>query len=1566
MGASTVPYLTVANTTFSEYSTEEGYLELRPGDRLRVFYVGQSGDEAGWLFGATESTSAQGWFPDWAVDPISQATGPARVVAVTAAGQTAASDHAPAQATAEAKVAELACRSTKTTRVGWPSPPPARPICTRTPPIPNDGPLHCYGPPGAARSAGTASLLSSVVSSSSIVSGAPQVRDKASSLAMTTAGPSPTLEPWTAAGAVSAVAAPQPAWVISDVAMLSEGEQLLPPGFDRTCDPMVGQATGMGLLAGRDLPIYDALEDLDRIVTNTRVVVIDAATGSGKSTMVPIRLAWQCANMGRACRVVVTQPRRLAAKGLAKRVADQTGTQVGKLAGYRVGHDHRDMGSSVVYVTAGHLLEALVHNPYHLSTFSHIVLDEVHERFVQADFLMALLRLSLSRPETAATRIIVMSATLQQALGKFFKPLLLPKPATMEPGKLSLPGRTPFEVKDFLWEDIRERWPGMVLRKHGKSPNFAEHTPSKIQHLPPRRRSDNLTQLCKALAPYCAQLLIETYNEAMDNREQYCVALVFLPGLDQMRQVQEAIKEMTQWCKTQPKVYLMHSAFEQSEYEGALEPPQRGEWRIALATNIAESSLTVPGASVVIDFGLHRVAIHDDNTKMTVLATEWCSKASMKQRRGRTGRTNPGKYIQLLSSCIIDELPDFDGSDVQRAPLTRITLEAAHLARLISARNMVRAGMPVRIISTNAVGVAEFFDGATGGWRVTFSNDDSDIVPEEELEPLLVDTCCVLDALPTPPPGGRVRSALSELREMGLLTNGDAPSLMGTSCLKLPTDVPIARLVLFGWMLGCPVDGVVLAAGLSLFPCCDVLRTVFNSQCMLDSHGAKTLKRIVDTRSKADNGQLSEPLALYTLFNEWLQGGGSKAGLGHKMPKLLSWADLVNDRLWLQFIEMIIDLTRSLLRLVDNTADGVPQLTNFLKRVRGEAAVPQHLPQASQRQLIALLTWSLAPLGFIAVGQTPALYGGGSYKAFQDAVKHHKDQGLATEEGTLLWPKLSQEDAVGEPEKRGVVRTLGVSPSWSQQSPYENDGTFVGVNRTADQATDFKFLYRLCGPFNGREIVVPTTSKLIAVNSPRNPCVMNWYMPRRDGRGMMEVRVGWKSEADSMMHVPTAHDRISRCRPKAFLVGSGAEYQNTAGRGRFPVFRGTTVLPQEDGGRTAILWLLAAGEPREGKFVGLMAPGQAQGEIEVRSVRLWRKTIWLRDDNPITSSDLRVVNSFRRSLIDLQHRKPHRLAGYWLVSTPAAGGGSRVQESGRRHIECVETFVPISEQYSSRSAWRHKLEDVLWVSLGPTGFSLRLGSTERRWEVQQPQPASDLEAAEEPASLPAWCEEEEDGGLLWSDGTHWIRPSDEGRGTEVEMPALSSFSQETLAQFHRAAGKLFDITSEEELPSVPSESAQPKWLARLCPVRCDAGDLPHNGPPIPFNLVPAEEYLHEFREQLGPDDVETAGDRWHFHGDDLDAIEEEEDQIEIDTSQEGVEEEWMWTLANRPTFSTTDSRNMVFVETSIALPKTAVCVECEEEDKAFSKSQLAKHPDDRRCKDCIEKAQKAAYKPSKR
>lgn len=1271
---------------------------------------------------------------------------------------------------------------------------------------------------------------------------------------------------------------------------------------------------------------------LRELVELHRVIVIDAATGSGKSTLVPICLAEQCAELGRDCRIVVTQPRKLAAKGLAKRVSQQCGTQVGDFIGYRVGGNREDRGCKVVYVTAGHMLEALVHNPEHLQTFSHLVLDEVHERFVEADFLMSLLRLWLSHPRTANTRLVVMSATLQKTLSEFFRPLLLPAPAGASPGKLTLPGSTPFKVSEYSWDDIPREWPNVDLKSIG----FGQFT-NKNKRLDGRERASALANLCKQLASVAARLLCELRAGGSS------VALVFLPGLEQIRDMEIEVEKQVNnrgWAGQPPRVFTMHSALDSEIYEGALNPIEPGEWRIVLATNIAESSLTIPDVSAVIDFGCHRVSVYDDDSRMSRLTMEWCSRASMKQRRGRTGRTCPGQYIKLLTQAVYDGLSDYDESGVERSSLQRVTLEAAHLAQVLSAPPELLAGMPVDVAGVGR-GEASYWDPSQDGWHVAFGNeleDHSQGYPEGKLTPCEVDVRQMLCLLPTPPKESRIESALKELYELGALTSSNGPSTLGAACLKLPVDVCLGRLMVLGWSLNVATDAVVLAAALSLVPAVDVFRTPFNTKAELDHTELRTLQFSVEQRRIFDRGSYSEPLVIHSLCMEWLREG--HCSLGRPPSPWTAWGKHVQTKVWVQLTEKLVEFSEAMLRVVPATSTACDPLRKLVQRARGGGKpVPQ--TGTPHWKLSALLTFSLAPLGFVAVGQTPAFYGGGTYSKFSKVVK---SQG-GNMELALWWPSINKEKA-----KTVVKAVSGMSTKWAIEDE-EAKTCFTGI-QTREH---FEILSRICGPFNGKETEVGTQGiNRVKTRPPRHPCSLHWLMPRRDGQDMTEVRVNWKSQAETLIHVPKRGERNAYSRPKKFLVAAGGEYSGGGPQRQNVMLRGITLLPTDDGGRGALLWLLAAGLPREETgMVAMVAPryGSRPGDFEVRAVRMWTRTLCLPLGDPLSREDIMAVNAFRRALLELQRRRPHRLAGTWR----------RVGGCTDCHIECLGAASSEDERPESKA-------DVLFVRTDSAEFTLhcaegRSCSPPSRWEVR-PAAGRGLRGA---GDAPAFVEETLDGDLRWSDNTTWMRGGSAGRSRvdDSQVPVLASFGQRTLTDFNSAVHALLTATDPGAAEAGPlSSAAGRRWPGRLVPLRTQARGV--GGALKPFDLDSVEQQVAAFQRKLTEDDAQEEDSD---AASEAESEEESDDDLPVDVTQSNMDDDFAWQLAEQVDFDPSLGRQLVMAESPFGLAPEAVCMVCETSSKEgakFSKRQLTNHPDDRKCEACIKEQKEGVYPEARR
>ncbi|CAE8607622.1 unnamed protein product [Polarella glacialis] len=430
------------------------------------------------------------------------------------------------------------------------------------------------------------------------------------------------------------------------------------------------------------------------------------------------------------------------------------------------------------------------------------------------------------------------------------------------------------------------------------------------------------------------------------------------------------------------------------------------------------------------------------------------------------------------------------------------------------------------------------------------------------------------------------------------------------------------------------------------------------------------------------------------------------------------------------------------------------------------------------------------------------------------------------------------------------------------------------------------------------------------------------------------------------------------------MVAMGGEC-HFEGRRMTTKLRGVSLLPHKDGGRTALLWLLAAGLPREGQMTALIAPGNslAPGDFEVRALRMWQRTLCLQKGAALHDGDLRAVNAFRSTLLELQRRKTHRLTGIWRDTS---GGEDR-------HIECLDGLpfgggrTDSVGSFSSRSPVTvsdNGHEELLSISrCAASGGS---ASTERQL-IRGTAGGSCWSAVgglgEKVDSLGISCEEQEDGSLRWSDGPLWVRAYGD---SDSQAPALEAFASGTVSSFRKAAQSLLKLTClSEESAAEGSDSC---WPARLVPLRPRDFGVSPGSALTPLDLEAVEAKLAGFSSHLTHVSADQAasfsrdGNSYEEVSDDDNS--EDEDDIFIDTSQEAVNEDYMMRIAEDNDFTPQQSKHLSMVENALAMPSTPMCADCQLDGKSFTKSQMAKHQDERRCEDCVGKAQSAVYRPA--
>jgi ATP-dependent helicase HrpB len=368
------------------------------------------------------------------------------------------------------------------------------------------------------------------------------------------------------------------------------------------------------------LPVLAALPELEAVLAAGTSAVLEAPPGAGKSTGVPLALLEAPWLTGK--RILMLEPRRLAARAVAARMAETLGEPVGETVGYRMRLDTRvGPRTRIEVVTEGILTRQLQRDPG-LEGVGCVIFDEFHERSLQADLGLALV-LDARRHLTPELRVLVMSATLD---GAAVARLLGNAPRITAAGR-SFPVETRYA------------------------------TPL------PGRRDD----------PPLDRAVTATVRRALDETEGDL--LVFLPGAGEIRRVAEQLAPGS--LPAGVTVLPLYGDLSKEEQDRAVRPGTPGQRRVVLATNIAETSLTIPGVQVVVDSGYERRARFDPATGMGRLERVRISRASADQRRGRAGRLGPGTCYRLWTEAEHRALLEHTPPEITQADLAPLALELA-------------------------------------------------------------------------------------------------------------------------------------------------------------------------------------------------------------------------------------------------------------------------------------------------------------------------------------------------------------------------------------------------------------------------------------------------------------------------------------------------------------------------------------------------------------------------------------------------------------------------------------------------------------------------------------------------------------------------------------------------------------------------------------------------------------------------------------------------------------------------------------------------------------------------
>jgi ATP-dependent RNA helicase DHX57 len=450
------------------------------------------------------------------------------------------------------------------------------------------------------------------------------------------------------------------------------------------------------------LPAAAVRSSLKAALERSNVVVVGGDTGSGKTTQIPQYL-YELeveALKGSSCNIVVTQPRRLAATAVAIRVAEERDEEIGKSVGYSIRLENKCSNATrLLYCTTGIVLRRLQTDKF-LGNVSHIVIDEIHERGVDTDFLLILVKDLLAR--RSDLKVVLMSATMDSMLfSRYFG----------DAPVISIAGRT-HPVTNYHLEqviaytnyiiddgspysklDVRKgRQQQRNMNKHKAVMDYGKDDYTEEMSMASDEKSmrkDLLAAGSSELDPNVVSTLsrmnLEVINYELieqlissicrNHSHEDGAILVFLPG---MQEIQKCVEELrtNKELLAKSQILNLHSSLGSSgDQQAVFRRPPRGIRKIIIGTNIMETSITIDDALFVIDCGKVKENRYDPRKSLSQLVTCWISKANAKQRQGRAGRVRPGHCFRLYTSAQYEALDDHQTCEMHRVPLESLVLQ---------------------------------------------------------------------------------------------------------------------------------------------------------------------------------------------------------------------------------------------------------------------------------------------------------------------------------------------------------------------------------------------------------------------------------------------------------------------------------------------------------------------------------------------------------------------------------------------------------------------------------------------------------------------------------------------------------------------------------------------------------------------------------------------------------------------------------------------------------------------------------------------------------------------------
>ncbi|KAF5272439.1 hypothetical protein FQA39_LY07907 [Lamprigera yunnana] len=495
-------------------------------------------------------------------------------------------------------------------------------------------------------------------------------------------------------------------------------------------------------------------EQILGLVNTNEVVIIQGPTGCGKTTRVPQFILDQCKLKEKPVNIVVTQPRRIAAISVAKRVCEEREWPLGGICAYQVGLEStRSSDTLLNYVTTGVLLQKLIYDK-NLHFYTHIIVDEVHERTQDLDFLLLVIRRFLFT-NSSTTKVILMSATFDtEEFANYFKNFHSDK---------NLPAPVVFIEKTYKFNT--QTFYADQLQLIGKVPSF---------HLEEPKIDSSLYDMFVVLIRACDRL---DQIDPLTSKPKIGHVLVFLPGIYEIEEAHDRL--INKWKKDKEEgknkvnwqILPLHSSITTEEQRRVFLPPPPGQRKIILSTNIAESSITVPDITFVVDFCLTKTLTMDSSTQYQGLELQWASRINCIQRAGRVGRVSDGRVYRLVTNSFYERcLPKIETPEILRSSLNILVLRSKIL-------EMDESPKAILALTMNPPDL---------------KNIDNSVLYLKEIGALTV-TC----------------------HGVKMVSDGDL-TFMGRVMAFLPLDVHLSKFILLGYIFSCLDQVIIMATGCAM------------------------------------------------------------------------------------------------------------------------------------------------------------------------------------------------------------------------------------------------------------------------------------------------------------------------------------------------------------------------------------------------------------------------------------------------------------------------------------------------------------------------------------------------------------------------------------------------------------------------------------------------------------------------------------------------------------------------------------------------------------------------------